>query len=335
MPYKHVRIAGTRRQVGQALGKLARPLMSAYLDQSETWKRCAHGAGIPGCAGGAGQAALPAVWEEFEGLAEGLDMPLADALLWNCRGDLLHKTTDGCTSAALKSADGTRWIGHNEDGDPICMAAATWWMWRWMTRPAISASTTPAPCPAIPSAPIAPDWSRPSTTCARANGTKACRACSWRARAGLRHAGRGRAAAARHALRRGFHHTLGSAQDARLFSVEVLPGDVSIQEIGARYGHANHMIHADTAGLPQSSPIRRARASTASKASSTAGRPRPAAPSCWPRCTIPRAHCRSCARTGMTPMARTRWPPPCLRSATAKSRCACTTASRARRSRWT
>ena len=38
----------------------------------------------------------------------------------------------------------------------------------------------------------------------------------------------------------GFHHTLGSAQDARLFSVEVLPGDVSIQEIGARYGHANH-----------------------------------------------------------------------------------------------
>ena len=49
----------------------------------------------------------------------------------------------------------------------------------------------------------------------------------------------------------GFHHTLGSAQDARLFSVEVLPGDVSIQEIGARYGHANHMIHADTAGLPQ------------------------------------------------------------------------------------
>ena len=64
------------------------------------------------------RAALPAVWEEFEGLAEGLDMPLADALLWNCRGDLLHKTTDGCTSAALKSADGTRWIGHNEDGDP-------------------------------------------------------------------------------------------------------------------------------------------------------------------------------------------------------------------------
>ena len=75
-------------------------------------------ASLPGRAGGAGQAALPAVWEEFEGLAEGLDMPLADALLWNCRGDLLHKTTDGCTSAALKSADGTRWIGHNEDGDP-------------------------------------------------------------------------------------------------------------------------------------------------------------------------------------------------------------------------
>ena len=180
MPYKHVRIAGTRRQVGQALGKLARPLMSAYLTRARPGKRCAHGAGILDALAAQAGAALPAVWEEFEGLAEGLDMPLADALLWNCRGDLLHKTTDGCTSAALKSADGTRWIGHNEDGDPYLYGC--WWMWRWMTRPAISASTTPAPCPAIPSAPIAPDWSRPSTTCARANGTKACRACSWRAR---------------------------------------------------------------------------------------------------------------------------------------------------------
>ena len=31
MPYKYVRIAGNRRQVGVALGKLARPLMAAYL----------------------------------------------------------------------------------------------------------------------------------------------------------------------------------------------------------------------------------------------------------------------------------------------------------------
>ena len=133
----------------------------------------------------------------------------------------------------------------------------------------------------------------------------------------------------------GFHHTLGSAQDARLFSVEVLPGDVSIQEIGARYGHANHMIHADTAGLPQvvtdSSRARQHRIEgiVDSWSPATGGAELLAA------LHDTEAHCRSCARTGMTPMARTRWPPPCSRSATAKSRCACTTASRARRSRWT
>ena len=337
MPAQHVRIAGTRRQVGQALGKLARPLMSAYLDQSETWETLRPWREHPYLDALAAQAraALPAVWEEFEGLAEGLDMPLADALLWNCRGDLLHKTTDGCTSAALKSADGTRWIGHNEDGDPYLLAAATWWMWRWMTRPAISASTTPAPCPAIPSAPIAPDWSRPSTTCARANGTKACRACSWRAALDCATLDEAVQLLRATPCAGGFHHTLGSAQDARLFSVEVLPGDVSIQEIGARYGHANHMIHADTAGLPQvvtdSSRARQHRIEgiVDSWSPATGGAELLAA------LHDTEAHCRSCARTGMTPMARTRWPPPCLRSATAKSRCACTTASRARRSRWT
>ena len=121
-----------------------------------------------------------------------------------------------------------------------------------MTRPAISASTTPAPC---------------SGHTFGANRAGLVQTIN-NLRARQRHEGVPRMFLARAALdcatldeavqllratalRRGFHHTLGSAQDARLFSVEVLPGDVSIQEIGARYGHANHMIHADTAGLPQ------------------------------------------------------------------------------------
>jgi hypothetical protein len=49
----------------------------------------------------------------------------------------------------------------------------------------------------------------------------------------------------------GFHHTLGAAGDARLLSAEVAPGEVSILEIGTRYGHANHMVHADMGGIAQ------------------------------------------------------------------------------------
>src|SRR5690606_30462116 len=120
MPFKPVRITGNRRQVGLALGKLGRPLMASYLDQSAAWAALRPWRGhayLQELAGHA-QEALPAVWEEFEGLAEGLRMPVADLLLWNCRGDLLHKTSDGCTSVALHAANGTRWIAHNEDGDP-------------------------------------------------------------------------------------------------------------------------------------------------------------------------------------------------------------------------
>ena len=46
-------------------------------------------------------------------------MPLVDILLWNCRGDLLHKTSDGCTSIAWRGDEDARWIAHNEDGDPF------------------------------------------------------------------------------------------------------------------------------------------------------------------------------------------------------------------------
>ncbi len=83
MPYKYVRIAGNRRQVGAALGKLARPLMATYLDQSATWKALRPWRGHPYLdeLGEQARTALPALWDELEGLAEGLDMPLADVLL--------------------------------------------------------------------------------------------------------------------------------------------------------------------------------------------------------------------------------------------------------------
>src|SRR5690606_12350750 len=120
MPFKPVRITGTRREVGVALGKLARPLMSVYLDQSTTWRALRPWRGHAYLQELAGhiQRALPTLWQEFEGLADGLQMPIDDLLLWNCRGDLLHQTTDGCTSIALQDVDDTRWIAHNEDGDP-------------------------------------------------------------------------------------------------------------------------------------------------------------------------------------------------------------------------
>ena len=109
-------------------------------------------------------------------------MPLADALLWNCRGDLLHKTTDGCTSAALKSADGTRWIGHNEDGDPYLYGRCHLVDVALDDAPGYLGFYYPGSLPGHTFGANRAGLVEPSTTCARANGTKACRACSWRAR---------------------------------------------------------------------------------------------------------------------------------------------------------
>ncbi|CAB3688171.1 C45 family autoproteolytic acyltransferase/hydolase [Achromobacter piechaudii] len=254
MPYKYVRIAGNRRQVGLALGKLARPLMSVYLAQSSTWEALRRWRDHPYVDELAqhAQASLPDIWEELEGMAEGLRMPVKDVLLWNCRGDLLHSTADGCTTVALKSADGARWIGHNEDGDPYlygrCHLVDV----------------------ALDDAPGYVSFYYPGSLPGHTFGAN---------RAGLvqtinnlrtrqRHPGVPRMFLARAVLdcttldeatallrdlphSGGFHHTLGSASDPRLISAEVTPGAVSLLDIGTRYGHANHMIHAKTRAQAQ------------------------------------------------------------------------------------
>ena len=254
MPYKYVRIAGNRREVGQALGKLARPMMSAYLNQSSTWEALRRWRDHPYVdeLGQQAQAALPRIWEELEGLADGLRMPVKDVLLWNCRGDLLHSTTDGCTSVALKGADGTRWIGHNEDGDPYLYGR----------------------CPlvdvALDDAPGYVSFYYPGSLPGHTFGANRAGLVQTinNLRTRLRQPGLPRMFLARAVLdcstldeaiallqdlphSGGFHHMLGSATDPRLISAEVAPASVSVMDIGTRYGHANHMVHAKARDQPQ------------------------------------------------------------------------------------
>ena len=60
---------------------------------------------------------FPAVWEELEGLADGLALPLDAVFAWNCRGDLLPHVPDGCTTLAIPGD--TPLLAHNEDGLPF------------------------------------------------------------------------------------------------------------------------------------------------------------------------------------------------------------------------
>jgi hypothetical protein len=59
---------------------------------------------------------FPEIYEELEGLAEGLDLPFETVFAWNCRGDLLVNSPDGCTTLQYPGNPFT--IAHNEDGIP-------------------------------------------------------------------------------------------------------------------------------------------------------------------------------------------------------------------------
>ena len=50
-------------------------------------------------------------------MAAGLGWSADDIFLWNCRGELIHHAPDGCTTLAA-AVGSTRFIAHNEDGDP-------------------------------------------------------------------------------------------------------------------------------------------------------------------------------------------------------------------------
>src|SRR5690606_5644976 len=59
---------------------------------------------------------FPAYWQELQGLAQGLGLPLDDVFLWNCRGDVWAMSPDGCTTVQIPGDEPV--LAHNEDGDP-------------------------------------------------------------------------------------------------------------------------------------------------------------------------------------------------------------------------
>lgn len=62
------------------------------------------------------QTNFPSIWDELQGLAQGLQIPFEDAFIWNSRGDLWAMAPDSCSSV-LQLQPYPR-ITHNEDGDP-------------------------------------------------------------------------------------------------------------------------------------------------------------------------------------------------------------------------
>lgn len=114
-----VRITGTHYDIGFALGRQGRHAVHENLLACDLWAAVAsaeHRTAVSRMAATT-KALFPNIFCEIEGLADGLDLPFGDVFAWNCRGDLLAHSSDGCTTVQVPGDDII--IAHNEDGLPF------------------------------------------------------------------------------------------------------------------------------------------------------------------------------------------------------------------------
>ena len=244
---KTIAIRGSAFAVGQQLGAFGREAWQTKIRQTALWQTVAALKTTEQTQRmrAAVQAQFPLIWQE-------LQAPVDEVFAWNCRGDLVRSTSDGCTTLAGRSAEGELIIAHNEDGFPQ------------LREDCAIVSITPAVGLAFTS------FAYPGSLCGHtfAVNEKGIVNTVNNIRAVHRPDGMPRQILARASLnattleeavtllsatpRAGaFHHTLGQMGDSRLFSVEATGSGSSVLALSATSGHANHLIHPQLAAIEQ------------------------------------------------------------------------------------
>lgn len=243
---KKIDIRGSAFAVGQALGTFGREAWHAKLTQTALWQTVTamKDAEQTRSMRSLVQSQYPLIWQELEGLAEGLEAPFDEVFAWNCRGDLVRSTSDGCTTVAGSTAEGELIIAHNEDGFPQ------------LRHDCAIVSITPDDGLAFTS------FAYPGSICGHtfAVNEKGVVNTVNNIRALHRPRGIPRQVLARAALNAAtlaeaisiltteprdgaFHHTVGQMGDSRLFSVEATGTGCSVMPLREVFAHANHLIH--------------------------------------------------------------------------------------------
>lgn len=251
---KKLAIRGSAFAVGQQLGEFGRTAWHQKLTQTALWQTVIAMKDAPQTVNMRQQveAQYPLIWQELLGLAKGLQAPIDEVFAWNCRGDLVRSTSDGCTTVAGKGANGELIIAHNEDGFPQ------------LRDDCAIVSITPDAGLAFTS------FAYPGSICGHtvAVNEKGVVNTVNNIRALHRPDGMPRQILARAALnattldkaiailttepRAGaFHHMLGQMGDSRLFSVEATGSGCSVMPLTGIFAHANHLIHPQLAAVEQ------------------------------------------------------------------------------------
>jgi hypothetical protein len=248
-----IRLAGSPFEVGRSLGRFGEQAAHTYLVPSAAWASVMAWRGTDTAKAMAGQvqAGFPLIWEELAGLADGLQLPLDDVFLWNCRGDVWAMAPDGCTTVQWPGAGELR-ISHNEDGDPgfggLCAIAQIDIAGGARFASFVYPASIPGHAFAVNDAGLAMTVNNlrsrrvgagvPRMVLTRALLNQSSLADALALLRGTSRAG-------------GFHLSLAQAGQAELLSVEFNSFGVSAMAMRRPAIHANHALHDSMAGFPQ------------------------------------------------------------------------------------
>jgi hypothetical protein len=243
---KSLRIQGTARQIGRQLGEFGREAWHQKVVVTGLWQRIVPLIGSPQAMelAAATRARFPEVMAELEGMAEGLQADPLAVFAWNCRGDLLPSTSDGCTTLFGRDAQGRIIVAHNEDGLPP------------LRDDCALVRVEPTEGPGFIS------FAYPGSLCGHTfavndaglvntvNNIRAShrplglpRQILGRASLNARDLNGALAILTGEARAGAFHHTLAQAGSPLLYSVEACGDSCSVEEVVNVGGHANHLVH--------------------------------------------------------------------------------------------
>lgn len=249
-----ISISGSPFAIGQRLGEFGRDAWHLKLTRTALWQTVValQASAQTRAMRERVMAQYPLVWQELEGLAQGLNASIEEVFAWNCRGDLVRSTSDGCTTVAGINAASEWFIAHNEDGFPQLRSDCS----MVQVTPDEGLSFT--------------SFAYPGSICGHtfAVNEKGLVNTVNNIRALHRPIGLPRQVLARAALnattldeaiailtlpsRAGaFHHTLGQMGDKRIFSVEATGSGRSVRQLTGASGHANHLVHEQMTGVQQ------------------------------------------------------------------------------------
>lgn len=246
-------LSGSAYEIGLGLGRFGRDAVHQRLLPLPLWRSLAARAGSAAVQRMQAQvqAQFPRIWDELRGLADGLELPLEEVFLWNCRGDFVQDASvDGCTTV-FGPAEGGWLIAHNEDGLP----SLDGFCGLLQTQPEQGLGFTSFVYPgSIPGHTFAVNERGLVSTVnnIRPRAIPAGLPRQVLARAVLDAGSLAQAVAVLSTAGRAgaFHHALGQVGASQLFSVEACSAGVAVREIQHPAGHSNHLLDAglDAAG---------------------------------------------------------------------------------------